>query len=224
MSEVTTPSGSGRQAEAARNDGRILDAARVVFLADPSAPISAVATRAGVGISALYRRYPSKQKMLHDLTRDGLQRFLADLEAALADPGDPWSVYTACLQQILAGQSQALAQRLAGSFTPTTELVDLATRAGDRYTALHRRAQRAGVLRKDVTSADVIMVLEAVSLIDLPGPAEDPGRGAERVAQLRRRYLALFLQSLCTPAAPDRLPGPAATEPELSARWSPRAG
>ena len=51
---------SGRRAEAARNDRRILEAAREVFVADPSAPIAAVAARAGVGIGALYRRYGSK--------------------------------------------------------------------------------------------------------------------------------------------------------------------
>ena len=48
---------SGRQAEAARNDQRILDSARAVFVADPGAPITAVAKHAGVGISALYTRY-----------------------------------------------------------------------------------------------------------------------------------------------------------------------
>ena len=35
------------------NDVGILDAARSVFLEDPSAPISAVASRANVGISAI---------------------------------------------------------------------------------------------------------------------------------------------------------------------------
>src|SRR4029079_6313948 len=45
---------SGRQAEAARNDQRILESARAVFVADPGAPITAVAKHAGVGISALY--------------------------------------------------------------------------------------------------------------------------------------------------------------------------
>src|SRR3712207_6956035 len=34
---------SGRRAEAARNDRRILEAAREVFVADPSVPIAAVA-------------------------------------------------------------------------------------------------------------------------------------------------------------------------------------
>jgi AcrR family transcriptional regulator len=54
----------GRRAEAARNDQRILDAAREVFVADPGAPIAAVAKRAGVGIGALYRRYASKEELL----------------------------------------------------------------------------------------------------------------------------------------------------------------
>ena len=47
---------SGRKAQAARNDEVILDAARAVFVADPGAPVSAVADAAGVGMSALYRR------------------------------------------------------------------------------------------------------------------------------------------------------------------------
>jgi len=80
---------SGRRREAARNDDAILDAARSVFLENPSAPVSAVAARANVGISALYRRYPSKEDLLRELTRDGLVRYAADLEAALADDRDP---------------------------------------------------------------------------------------------------------------------------------------
>ena len=50
---------SGRRAEAARNDERILEAARAVFVADPGAPISAVAEHAGVGVGARFRRFES---------------------------------------------------------------------------------------------------------------------------------------------------------------------
>ncbi len=39
---------SGRRAQAARNDELIMNAAREVFVADPTAPIAAVAERAGV--------------------------------------------------------------------------------------------------------------------------------------------------------------------------------
>ena len=104
---------SGRRGEAARNDGRILDAAREVFLTDPDAPVAAVANRAGVGISALYRRYDNKEDLLRELARDALTRYVGDLQAALSDDRDPWTVYRDYLIRVVDGGSQALAQRLA---------------------------------------------------------------------------------------------------------------
>ncbi|MGG5257708.1 TetR/AcrR family transcriptional regulator [Phycicoccus avicenniae] len=204
------PRTDGRRREAARNDDRILEAARAVFLADPSAPIADVARRAGVGISALYRRHPSKEALLRELTRDGLERFAAALEAGLADEGDPWTAYAAALAAVVEGGSQALAQRLAGSFAPDDALTALAGRADDLYRALDRRAREAGVLREDVSAADVILLLEVVMLVDLPDPA--------RIGELRQRYLALVLQSLRAPAA-GPLPGAPADGAELAARW-----
>jgi AcrR family transcriptional regulator len=203
---------SGRRREAARNDVSILDAARAVFLEDPSAPISAVAARAKVGISALYRRYPSKEDLLRELARDGLVRYTADLEAALADDRDPWTVYADCLARILDGGSQALAQRLAGTFAPTPELSALAQRASALAHEVHRTAQRHGVLRDDVDPMDVVFLLEMLSAITLPGA--DGGHA------LRHRYLTLLLQALRAPGAGPlpRGPDPA----ELSNRWSTR--
>src|SRR5215475_3496061 len=113
---------SGRRAEAARNDGRILDAARAVFLADPEAPISAVAEHAGVGISALYRRYPSKEDLLRTLCSDGLHLYLEAVEAALDDDGDPWAAFSAFMERIVDANSLALTVKLAGTFTPTEDL------------------------------------------------------------------------------------------------------
>src|SRR5579871_6881105 len=83
----------GRRQQAARNDALILEAARDVFLRDPGAPISAVAKRAGVGISALYGRYASKDELLRKLCHDGLQRYVEETEAALADDRPPWEVF-----------------------------------------------------------------------------------------------------------------------------------
>src|SRR4029077_1466001 len=74
---------SGRQAEAARNDQRILESARAVFVAAPGAPITAVAKHAGVGISALYTRYGSKEELLRTLCTDGLLTFVRETEAAI---------------------------------------------------------------------------------------------------------------------------------------------
>jgi AcrR family transcriptional regulator len=203
----------GRRAEAARNDQRILDAARIVFLADPEAPIATVAARAGVGISALYRRYPSKEELPRALAADGLARYIADLESALASTDDPWTAYTECLHRVVAGQSQALAQRLAGTFTPTPELTATAQDAAQLAEQLFRRVRRSGDLRADVTAADIVLLLEAIMLVELPG--------AEGGAALRQRYLALLLQALHNPVE-TKLPGPAARQADLTERWRTR--
>ncbi|MGW4297037.1 TetR/AcrR family transcriptional regulator, partial [Micromonospora chersina] len=81
---------AGRRAQAARNDAVILEAARAVFLDDPKAPIAAVAERAGVGISALYRRYAGKEDLLRKLCDDGLRRFVAAGGGGAAVP-DGWA-------------------------------------------------------------------------------------------------------------------------------------
>jgi AcrR family transcriptional regulator len=206
---------SGRRRQAARNDVEILDAAREVFLADPAAPVAAVAARAKVGISALYRRYPSKEDLTRELARDGLVRYGAELERALADDRDPWTVYADCLARVLDGGSQALAQRLAGTFTPTPDLTELALTTGALATAVHERAQRDGALRADVSPEDVVLLLETLSSITLPGP--DDGH------VLRRRYLELVLQGLRAPGA-GPLPGRPAGSAELAARWRRPAG
>jgi len=211
--ETTSPL-SGRRAEAARNDGRILDAARAVFLADPEAPISAVATEAGVGISALYRRYPSKQDLLRTLAADGLSRYIADLEAALASDAEPWPAYVECLHRIIDGRSQALAQRLAGTFTPTPQLTALAEKAARLADAMFRRTRKSGDLRDDVSEADIVLLLEAIMLVQLPG--------ADEGASLRHRYLDLLLQALHTPVEAN-LPGPPARQADLTARWRQRS-
>jgi AcrR family transcriptional regulator len=204
---------SGRRREAVRNDSRILDAAREVFLADPDAPVAAVAQRAGVGISALYRRYEGKEDLLRALARDALTRYIGDLTGALADDRDPWTVYSDCLARIVDGRSQALAQRLAGRFAPTPDLAGLAIQAGTLADDLHRKAVRQNVLRSDVTAADIVLILEMIMLVDAPGSDEG--------AALRRRYLSLVLQALRAPGG-GPLPAPAADAADLAERWRVR--
>jgi len=120
---------AGRRGQARRNDALILEAAREVFLGDPKAPVAAVAEHAGVGISALYRRYPSKEDLLRRLCHDGLRRFIAEAEAAAADP-DPWTALTGFLERIVDADVHSLTVHLAGTFTPTEEMHDDARRAG----------------------------------------------------------------------------------------------
>src|SRR5260221_632224 len=198
----------GRQAEAARNDQLILDAARAVFIADPAAPVSEVAKRAGVGIAALYRRYPSKEDMLRSLSRGGLHRYITEAERALADDRDPWTAFAAFMGRVVTADTHSLTQRLAGTFSPTEELYRDAARAQDLNVALFERVRTAGAIRPDVVVDDIAWVLEMVAAVRL--------RDAQRTSELRQRYLALLLDGLRPPdshppASPALLPGPPPT-------------
>ena len=203
---------SGRRAQAARNDELILEAARAVFMADPGAPIAAVAQRAEVGISALYRRYASKEELLGRLALDGLARYNAEAEAALADEDDPWEAFAAFMRRSLDAGASTLSRRLAGTFTPSDELNAEGRRAFELTQRLLDRAKAAGVLRDEVEVGDLTLIFEALQALQVGAP--------ERASELRHRYLALLLGGLRAPAA-GPLPGSAPTWQEITRRWSP---
>lgn len=204
---------SGRKKQAARNDEVILQAAKAVFTANPAAPISAVAERAGVGISALYRRYPSKDALLQKLCADGMRVYNAAAEKALDPDVDPWEAFATFMREVVDADTHSLTISLAGTFTPTEELFELSIRGGELSHLVPNRVRDAGMLRQDVTNSDVAMLFEQLASVRLGDE--------ERTAQLRRRYLALVMDAIRAPAAARPLPGPAPTPPELRARWVP---
>jgi AcrR family transcriptional regulator len=211
MPQSQTQTGlSGRKAEAARNDERIVAAARAVFVADPGAPITAVAKAAGVGISALYSRYGSKEELLRTLCHDGLKVFVAETEAALADERDSWSVFTSYMRRLVDADTSSLTAALAGTFTPTPEMNELAQRANQLSAQLFERF--TDVLRPGVDVHDLSLVFELVAAVKLPNP--------DRTAALRRRYLEVVLDGLRAGAG-GVLPGSPPTFQDLYARWQP---
>jgi AcrR family transcriptional regulator len=202
----------GRRAEAARNDELILESARAVFVNDPGAPISAVAEHAGVGVGALYRRYPSKEELLRRISADGLARFIAAVEAALAEQGDPWEAFAGFMRRCVAADTNSLTQRLAGTFPPTEAMYREAGRAQGLLTALFERTKAAGAIRSDLEVGDVSLLLEQIAALRLGD--------AQRTHELRHRHLTLVLEAIRAPGR-EPLPGTAAGWEELSARWNP---
>jgi AcrR family transcriptional regulator len=210
MTEPTPPRLSGRRAQAARNDQLILDAARAVFIADPGAPITAVAKHAGVGISALYSRYASKEELLRTLCTDGLRVFVAETEAALADDRDHWTVLTSYMRRLADADTSSLTAALAGTFTPTEDMFALAARSGQLLSELVERV--GDTLRPGAGAMDLSVITELVAAVRYP----DAGRTRER----RHRYLAMMLDGLrATNSGP--LPAAPPTWPEISDRWRP---
>jgi len=202
----------GRIAEAARNDTKILEAARAVFVADPEAPIAAVAKRAGVGVGGLYRRYAGKEDLLRALCADGLRRYIEAAESALADESDPWEAFATFMHREVDADASSLTQRLAGTFTPTPDLYAAAARAGELNVRLFEAAQAAGGIRADASVNDLGPILEQLASLQIGD--------AERSRALRHRYLDLMLAGLRTTG--DELRAPPPTDDELQERWAPR--
>jgi AcrR family transcriptional regulator len=77
-----------RRADAERNRGRILDAARAGF-AEPGADVSMaeISRRAGVGMATLYRNFPGRRELLEALYTDEVD---ALCEAAATLELIPW--------------------------------------------------------------------------------------------------------------------------------------
>lgn len=210
-----TSSLSGRRAQAALNDERILAAAREVFVADPTAPIAAVAERAGVGISALYRRHGSKEDLLHRLCADGLAVYVDAARTALDDDADPWEAFAGFLRRVVEADTHSLTVNLAGRFTPDEQLHAEAVRAGELAAEVVARAHAAGVLRPDVLASDLAVLFEQMAAVR----GDDP----DRTAQFRARYLDLACDALRAPAAHRPLGGPPPVPGEFAGRWERRA-
>ena len=203
---------SGRQADAARNDRRILESARAVFVADPGAPITAVAKHAGVGISALYTRYRSKEELLRTLCTDGLLIFVRETEGAIERVRageDRWQVFADFMRRLTDADTSSLTRAFAGKFAPTPEMYALANRSSELSEELF--ALIRDVLRPDLALHDISLVFELVAAIKFADPA--------RTTQLRLRYLALILDGMRA-AGRGELPGPPPAWQEISERWN----
>ncbi|MFD0473189.1 hypothetical protein ACFQ0B_36730 [Nonomuraea thailandensis] len=118
------------------------------------------------------------------------------------------------LRGIVDADSSSLTIKLAGTFTPTEELHTLAARASALAVEVHGRAVAAGVLRPDVTVADIALLFEQLASIKLGGE--------ERASQLRHRYLTLMMDSMRVPrptaSCPARAAGRGARRPLGAAR------
>lgn len=150
------------RADARRNRELVLDAARIVFgEGGLAAPLTEVATRAGVGVGTVYRHFPTKEALLGAVV-DERVREMADRARALvaevaagADAGDAFFglLREAVARAVVNAAMCEAIERTTGSPYPAD--------AGGRerwHTALAELlalARAAGAVRADVDEADV---------------------------------------------------------------------
>jgi AcrR family transcriptional regulator len=200
----------GRQAEAARNDRLVLEAAREVFVAQGfDAPVSAVAERAGVGMGSLYRRYGSKVELLQHLCELSMEQSIEAARDALA-AADAWSGLATYVRTCATFGSGALAD-VAGRIPVTARMLRTSRRSRALLIAVVARAHGEGTLRSDVTPLDVAWLIEQLA-------RRGAGRRDARDDNVRERLIAIALDGLrATDRAP--LPGRPPTAAHYAARW-----
>jgi len=150
------------RADAAKNRERILEAAEATFTAEGvSAPIDAVAQRAGVGVGTVYRHFPTKEALFEAIVAarlDELCETTRQLAGSEAPDEAAFSFLREFGRQASAKQDLFDAMDAAGLDIKSTcaDRVDELTRGID---LLLQRAKAAGTVRDDVATGEVMALI-----------------------------------------------------------------
>lgn len=146
-----------------RNRAAIVRAAREVFGEQGlDAPLDEIARRAGTGNATLYRRFPSRADLIAAVFAERMADHLNAVEAGLADP-DPWRGFASYVEAVgvMQAQDRGIADLVTMPIPAAPDIEDLRRRAFDGLVRLVDRAHRAGVLRADFTTQDVVLLMMA---------------------------------------------------------------
>ena len=150
------------RADAAKNRERILEAAEATFTAEGvSAPIDAVAQRAGVGVGTVYRHFPTKEALFEAIVTARLDE-LCEGTRQLAESDAPAEAVFSFLREF--GRQASAKQDLFDAMDASgldiksacAESVEELTRGID---VLLARAKLAGAVRDDVATAEVMALI-----------------------------------------------------------------
>lgn len=166
------------RADAMKNRQRILDAAEAVFASEGlSVPVDVVAERAGVGVGTLYRHFPTKEALFEAIVITRLEA-LVELSKEAAEVGDAGEALYSFLQTF--GRQASMKHDIVDALAVAG--VDIKSRCTTTFEELQRglghlldRAAKAGAVRDDVTTAEVIgLVVGACHAAEQSGLAATP--------------------------------------------------
>ncbi len=159
-----------RRADAQRNIGSLLEAAKEVFASEGvDAPAKEIADRAGVGVGTLYRHFPKRSDLVLAVLEHDVEACVeaARTLSAAEEPGDALVHWIGRYTDVVATKRglaaalhsgdaafEGLGQRLLAQLEPS-------------LAALLERAEDAGAIRRDVDPDDL---LRAVAHLCAPGP------------------------------------------------------
>ncbi|MEU2162887.1 TetR/AcrR family transcriptional regulator [Streptomyces sp. NPDC019208] len=197
------------RADALRNRERIVTAARETFVEfGPEVPLDEIARRAGVGNATLYRNFPDRSTLVHEVVLSVLRRTAERAEEAAVTEADPFAALSRFTHAAADERVAALCPLLSGDFDKDhPDLVAQRDRLEGAVQTLVDQAHEAGRLRADVAVGDLMVMLS-----QLTRPL--PGTACLSIDQFTHRHLQLFLDGLEAPARSE-LPGTAVTLEDL---------
>jgi AcrR family transcriptional regulator len=194
MTTTPKPQQPALRADARRNRGRILAAAREQFAEHGlEVHMEQIARGAGVGVGTVYRHFPAKEDLLQALADERFARFAEDARGALEDP-DPWNGFCHLMRESARtvaedrGLSEAMDQ-LPNLCTASAEKVRLL----ELVSELIERAKASGAMRADFTAADVPSLMRGLARATAPQDDGPPAISWER-------YLEIMLAGLASAA------------------------
>lgn len=165
--------------DAQRNRAAIVSAARELFAESADVPMYEVARQAGVGQATLYRNFPDRR----DLAAAVLDDYVVHTEELAAEhAGDP-DAFFVLLRSVVERTSRfhTLAEIAREEMCLGSQLGQCRARLTALMKEPLRDAKAAGTVRRDLTMADVFLVLSMVKgavggAEDAPGRVEAAGR------------------------------------------------
>ena len=140
-----------------------VEAASAVFAEQGGAvDVREIARRSGVGMGTLYRHFPTKDDLLVTVLEQEFTRWLTDAHQQASAIEDPWRALTGFFEQMLTTQAgnRALVESYAATGGPTLSCAEQRHAFIDE---LRVRCLDAGLLRPDVTTADLVWLSTSLS-------------------------------------------------------------
>ena len=156
--------GAGLRADARRNRDQIVAAALLLFQQEGvDVPMEEVARRAGVGVGTLYRRFPDRDSLIRAAAQASLHALSELARTAVREEPGAWPALCrflrGCADLQLGALSSALEPHLHEEIQVDPELFEPRREVIDLVAQMTAQAQADGMLRADVSIAEVTLLM-----------------------------------------------------------------
>jgi AcrR family transcriptional regulator len=184
------------RADALRNRTRLIDAAVAVFAEHGlDVSVARIASRAGVGTATLFRNFPTKDDLIYAVIEARVTELLELARRALEadDPAESFEQFLFGVADIQV-RDRGFFEAIHSHLIDEPELLQCKLEMNGVADKILKRAQKAGVVRKDVVAEDLRFIVSSAVSHD-----------AAARPDLHRRYLQIMLDGL-RPERASRLP------------------